>query len=145
MVRYAEGIEISFACGHHSPIVSCWVLLPDTWSNHTEQARQWYRDVLSFGNFLPGWKRKKKCPYVDRWNDGLSYLAGPDVTEVVPAKEFWVAEEEHQNYLAETSIWLYRHYVRPGMGAKGVTTGLKNLRYQVKSLFSTKCNAFNRH
>lgn len=38
---------------------------------------------------------------------------GPIVTEVVPAKEFWVAEEEHQNYLQKHPHGYTCHYVRP--------------------------------
>jgi len=38
---------------------------------------------------------------------------GPIVTEVVPAKEFWVAEEEHQNYLQKHPYGYTCHYVRP--------------------------------
>lgn len=39
---------------------------------------------------------------------------GPIVTEVVPAKEFWVAEEEHQNYLQKHPYGYTCHFVRPG-------------------------------
>ncbi|MDO6430032.1 peptide-methionine (S)-S-oxide reductase MsrA [Flavitalea sp. BT771] len=38
---------------------------------------------------------------------------GPIVTEIVPAKEFWVAEEEHQNYLQKHPYGYTCHYVRP--------------------------------
>lgn len=38
---------------------------------------------------------------------------GPIVTEVVPAREFWVAEEEHQNYLQKHPYGYTCHYVRP--------------------------------
>jgi peptide-methionine (S)-S-oxide reductase len=38
---------------------------------------------------------------------------GPIVTEVVPATEFWVAEEEHQNYLQKHPHGYTCHYVRP--------------------------------
>jgi peptide-methionine (S)-S-oxide reductase len=38
---------------------------------------------------------------------------GPIVTEVVPASEFWEAEEEHQNYLQKHSHGYTCHYVRP--------------------------------
>ncbi len=38
---------------------------------------------------------------------------GPIVTEVVPAKEFWVAEEEHQNYLQKHPYGYTCHFVRP--------------------------------
>ena len=38
---------------------------------------------------------------------------GPIVTEVVPAKEFWNAEEEHQNYLQKHPHGYTCHYVRP--------------------------------
>ena len=38
---------------------------------------------------------------------------GPIITEVVPAKDFWVAEEEHQNYLQKHPYGYTCHYVRP--------------------------------
>lgn len=38
---------------------------------------------------------------------------GPIVTEVVPATEFWLAEEEHQNYLQKHPYGYTCHYVRP--------------------------------
>jgi peptide-methionine (S)-S-oxide reductase len=38
---------------------------------------------------------------------------GPIVTEVAPAKEFWAAEEEHQNYLQKHPYGYTCHYVRP--------------------------------
>jgi peptide-methionine (S)-S-oxide reductase len=39
---------------------------------------------------------------------------GPIVTEVVPASDFWVAEEEHQNYLQKHPYGYTCHYIRPG-------------------------------
>ena len=38
---------------------------------------------------------------------------GPIVTEVVPAGPFWVAEEEHQNYLQKHPYGYTCHWVRP--------------------------------
>ncbi|MBN9383729.1 MAG: peptide-methionine (S)-S-oxide reductase MsrA [Chitinophagaceae bacterium] len=38
---------------------------------------------------------------------------GPIVTEVAPAGPFWVAEEEHQNYLQKHPYGYTCHYVRP--------------------------------
>ncbi len=38
---------------------------------------------------------------------------GPIVTEVVPASDFWDAEEEHQNYLQKHKHGYTCHYVRP--------------------------------
>ncbi|MHA4811105.1 peptide-methionine (S)-S-oxide reductase MsrA [Flavitalea flava] len=43
---------------------------------------------------------------------------GPIVTEVVPAREFWVAEEEHQNYLQKHPYGYTCHYVRPEWALK---------------------------
>lgn len=37
----------------------------------------------------------------------------PVVTEIVPAKEFWVAEEYHQDYLRKNPGGYTCHYVRP--------------------------------
>ena len=38
---------------------------------------------------------------------------GPIVTEVVPATDFWNAEEEHQNYLQKHPYGYTCHFVRP--------------------------------
>ena len=38
---------------------------------------------------------------------------GAVVTEVVPASDFWDAEEEHQNYLQKHPYGYTCHYIRP--------------------------------
>ena len=38
---------------------------------------------------------------------------GPIVTEVVPASDFWKAEEEHQNYLQKHPYGYTCHFIRP--------------------------------
>ena len=38
---------------------------------------------------------------------------GPIVTEIVPATDFWNAEEEHQNYLQKHPYGYTCHFVRP--------------------------------
>ncbi len=38
---------------------------------------------------------------------------GPIVTEIVPASDFWNAEEEYQNYLQKHPYGYTCHYVRP--------------------------------
>ena len=38
---------------------------------------------------------------------------GPIVTEVVPASDFWDAEEEHQDYLQKHPYGYTCHYIRP--------------------------------
>jgi len=38
---------------------------------------------------------------------------GPIVTEVVPASDFWNAEEEHQDYLRKHPYGYTCHYIRP--------------------------------
>jgi peptide-methionine (S)-S-oxide reductase len=38
---------------------------------------------------------------------------GPIVTEVVPASDFWSAEEDHQNYLQKHPYGYTCHYIRP--------------------------------
>ncbi|HMH21224.1 MAG TPA: peptide-methionine (S)-S-oxide reductase MsrA [Puia sp.] len=38
---------------------------------------------------------------------------GPIVTEVVPATDFWNAEEEHQNYLQKHPYGYTCHFIRP--------------------------------
>jgi peptide-methionine (S)-S-oxide reductase len=38
---------------------------------------------------------------------------GPIVTEIVPASDFWNAEEEHQNYLQKHPYGYTCHFIRP--------------------------------
>ena len=38
---------------------------------------------------------------------------GPIITEVVPASDFWNAEEEHQNYLQKNPYGYTCHFIRP--------------------------------
>jgi peptide-methionine (S)-S-oxide reductase len=38
---------------------------------------------------------------------------GTIVTEVVPASDFWNAEEEHQNYLRKNPYGYTCHFIRP--------------------------------
>jgi peptide-methionine (S)-S-oxide reductase len=46
--------------------------------------------------------------------DASGLWPGKVVTEVVPAVEFWPAEEEHQDYLQKYPAGYTCHYVRPG-------------------------------
>ncbi|TDW96314.1 peptide-methionine (S)-S-oxide reductase MsrA [Dinghuibacter silviterrae] len=43
---------------------------------------------------------------------------GPIVTEVVPATDFWVAEEYHQDYLQKYPNGYTCHYIRPSWALK---------------------------
>jgi peptide-methionine (S)-S-oxide reductase len=47
---------------------------------------------------------------------------GPIVTEVVPAKDFWDAEEEHQDYLQKHPYGYTCHFVRPDWKLTGTTS-----------------------
>lgn len=38
---------------------------------------------------------------------------GPIVTEIIPASDFWNAEEEHQNYLQKHPYGYTCHFIRP--------------------------------
>jgi peptide-methionine (S)-S-oxide reductase len=46
--------------------------------------------------------------------DASGLWPGKVVTEVVPAVEFWPAEEEHQDYLQKYPAGYTCHYARPG-------------------------------
>jgi peptide-methionine (S)-S-oxide reductase len=46
--------------------------------------------------------------------DASGIWPGPVVTEVEPVGPFWVAEDEHQNYLQTYPDGYTCHYVRPG-------------------------------
>ena len=51
-------------------------------------------------------------PSVEANLDGLDYLVGKAVTEVVPAGDFWEAEPEHQDYLLRNPGGYTCHYMR---------------------------------
>ncbi len=46
--------------------------------------------------------------------DASGLWPGKVVTEVVPAKEFWEAEPEHQDYLVHNPDGYTCHFIRPG-------------------------------
>jgi peptide-methionine (S)-S-oxide reductase len=46
--------------------------------------------------------------------DASGLWPGKVVTELVPAREFWVAEPEHQDYLQQIPDGYTCHFVRPG-------------------------------
>ncbi|GAB3607581.1 peptide-methionine (S)-S-oxide reductase MsrA [Conyzicola nivalis] len=46
--------------------------------------------------------------------DASGIWPGPVVTEVEPVGDFWLAEEEHQDYLQKYPEGYTCHYVRPG-------------------------------
>jgi peptide-methionine (S)-S-oxide reductase len=50
---------------------------------------------------------------------------GPIVTEVVPATDFWNAEEEHQNYLKKHPYGYTCHFVRPEWKMDGAEQAAK--------------------
>ncbi len=49
------------------------------------------------------------------------------VTEVVPAPDFWDAEEEHQNYLQKNPDGYTCYYIRPDWQLAGVSK-VQNIR-----------------
>ena len=51
---------------------------------------------------------------------------GSIVTEVVPASDFWDAEEEHQDYLQKHPYGYTCHYVRPEWTLAWYTMTSKN-------------------
>jgi len=45
--------------------------------------------------------------------DASKQWPGPVVTQVLPVREFWVAEPEHQDYLQRTPHGYTCHFARP--------------------------------
>ena len=110
---HAEGIEINF----DADILPYRTLLEFYFQIHdpTTKNRQGndrgtsYRSAIFYGSE----EQKDEANKLIAEMTESKVWPGPIVTEVVPAKEFWVAEEEHQNYLQKHPYGYTCHYVRP--------------------------------
>ena len=68
-----------------------------------------YRSAIFY---LDDAQKKVAEEVIAKLNTAKIYPA-PIVTEVVPAAEFWTAEEEHQDYLQKHPHGYTCHYIRP--------------------------------
>lgn len=110
---HAEGIEISF----DADVLSYRKLLEFFFQIHdpTTRNRQGndigtsYRSAI----FYLDEEQKTVAQSLIAEMNASHIWPGPIVTEVAPAKEFWVAEEEHQNYLQKHPYGYTCHWIRP--------------------------------
>jgi peptide-methionine (S)-S-oxide reductase len=115
---HAEGIEISF----DADILPYRTLLEFFFQIHdpTTKNRQGNDRGTSYRSaiFYLGEEQKEVALKLIGEMTASHIWPGPIVTEVAPAKEFWVAEEEHQNYLQKHPHGYTCHYVRPEWALK---------------------------
>lgn len=111
---HAEAIEIVF----DPAIISYRDLLefffqihdPSTLNRQGNDRGLSYRSAIFFTS--PEQERIARDTIADVDASGL--WPGPATTEVVPARDFWEAEPEHQDYLERYPSGYTCHFVRPG-------------------------------
>ena len=110
---HAEGIEIQF----DSSILSYRSLLEFFFQTHdpTTLNRQGNDRGLSYRSaifYLNAGQKATAETLISEMNASGKW-PGPVVTAVVPATDFWNAEEEHQDYLQKNPYGYTCHYIRP--------------------------------
>lgn len=111
--NHAEGIEIEF----DPSVISYRKLLgyfftihdPSTKNRQGNDRGTSYRSAIFYLNEAQHETAKSLITELD----ASGKLPGKIVTEVLPAKAFWKAEEEHQNYLQKHPNGYTCHYERP--------------------------------
>jgi peptide-methionine (S)-S-oxide reductase len=110
---HAEGIEISFDADKlpYRTLLEFFFQIhdPTTRNRQGNDVGTSYRSAI----FYQGEEQKEVALKLIAEMTASHTWPGPIVTEVVPAKDFWVAEEEHQNYLQKHPYGYTCHYVRP--------------------------------
>jgi peptide methionine sulfoxide reductase msrA/msrB len=110
---HAEAIEITYDPGRisYEQILEFFFKLhdPTTLNRQGNDIGTSYRSAI----FYHGEEQKKVAERVKAKVDRSGAWKRPVVTEIVPAKEFWVAEEYHQDYLQKNPGGYTCHYVRP--------------------------------
>ncbi|MET0244001.1 MAG: peptide-methionine (S)-S-oxide reductase MsrA [Flavitalea sp.] len=110
---HAEGIAVEF----DSAVLSYRTLLefffqihdPSTKDRQGNDRGTSYRSAIFYSND----EQKATAEEVIRDVNASGKWPGAVVTQVVPAAEFWDAEEEHQNYLQKHPNGYTCHYIRP--------------------------------
>ena len=110
---HAEGIEIVY----DADVISYRTLLefffqihnPTTRNRQGNDIGESYRSAIFYVND----EQKETAKTVIAELDASGKWPGKIVTEVVPAGDFWNAEEEHQNYLRKHPNGYTCHYIRP--------------------------------
>ena len=115
---HAEGIEIQF----DSSVLSYRSLLefffqihdPSTLNRQGNDRGLSYRSAIFY---LDGEQKAIAETLISEMNASGKW-PGSVITAVVPATDFWNAEEEHQNYLQKHPNGYTCHYIRPGWTVK---------------------------
>jgi peptide-methionine (S)-S-oxide reductase len=110
---HAEGIEIVY----DADVISYRTLLefffqihnPTTRNRQGNDIGESYRSAIFYVND----EQKETAKTLIAELDASGKWPGKIVTEVVPAGDFWNAEEEHQNYLRKHPNGYTCHYIRP--------------------------------
>ncbi|WP_295122079.1 peptide-methionine (S)-S-oxide reductase MsrA [uncultured Chitinophaga sp.] len=110
---HAEGIKITF----DSDVISYRTLLefffqihdPTTRNRQGNDVGTSYRSAI----FYLDEEQKETALELIRQLSEAGVWKNPIVTEVVPASDFWDAEEEHQDYLQKHPNGYTCHYIRP--------------------------------
>lgn len=110
---HAEGIKIEFDPNQLSyrKLLEFFFQLhdPTTRNRQGNDIGASYRSAIFF---LDEEQKKTATALITELTDAHIYK-NPIVTEVVPASDFWDAEEEHQDYLQKHPHGYTCHYVRP--------------------------------
>ena len=110
---HAEGIEVTF----DPAVLSYRSLLEFFFKIHdpTTLNRQGNDRGLSYRSaiFYADESQKETAEALIKEMEASKKWPGPIVTAIVPAAEFWNAEEEHQNYLQKNPYGYTCHFLRP--------------------------------
>jgi peptide-methionine (S)-S-oxide reductase len=110
---HAEGIEIVFDAEKLSyrKLLEFFFQIhdPTTRNRQGNDIGMSYRSAIFYSNE----QQKKTAEALIAEMTASKTWPGPIVTEVVPVADFWVAEEEHQNYLQKHPYGYTCHFVRP--------------------------------
>jgi peptide-methionine (S)-S-oxide reductase len=110
---HAEAIEITFdpAKTSYKTLLEFFFTIhnPTTKNRQGNDVGSSYRSAI----FYLDDAQKQTAEEVIAKLDATKIYHAPIVTEVVPAKEFWSAEKEHQDYLQKNPYGYTCHYIRP--------------------------------
>lgn len=111
--RHAEGIAIDFdpSVLSYQKLLAFFFQLhdPTTVNRQGNDIGTSYRSAI----FYLDEQQKKTAEELIAAMDASGKWPGPIVTEIVPAGDFWDAEEEHQDYLQKHPNGYTCHWVRP--------------------------------
>jgi len=115
---HAEAIEVEFdpARISYRSLLEFFFQIhdPSTRNRQGNDMGPSYRSAIFYANE----EQKKTAERIIAEITASKKWPGPIVTEVKPASDFWVAEEDHQDYLQKYPNGYTCHFVRPGWKLK---------------------------